>query len=173
MRWQASAGVAEIEQLLEKEALAAQKRLARDALARLRQQLRLASTRPEADLRQALAGRDAISLGCERERCKTEIARPEQEQATARTGGRTDAPEPGSHRRLRPGGPRQGSHGESAAARYRAALRPWARLRLAHALLGEALNRFRERAQAPMVTAASAYFSLDDGRALRAVGRGR
>jgi hypothetical protein len=38
-------------------------------------------------------------------------------------------------------------------------VRPWARLRLAHALLKEALNRFRERAQAPMVAAASTYFS--------------
>lgn len=52
---------------------------------------------------------------------------------------------------------------ESAAARYRAAIRPWARLRLAHALLKEALNRFRERAQAPMVAAASTYFSLMTG----------
>ena len=52
---------------------------------------------------------------------------------------------------------------ESAAASYRAAVRPWARLRLAHALLQEALNRFRERAQAPMVTAASAYFALMTG----------
>ncbi len=54
---------------------------------------------------------------------------------------------------------------ESAAARWRAALRPWVRLRLAHALLAEALNRFRERAQTPMVASASAYFSLmTDGR---------
>jgi uncharacterized protein YhaN len=52
---------------------------------------------------------------------------------------------------------------ESAAARFRAAIRPWARLRLAHALLKESLNRFRERAQAPMVAAASTYFSLMTG----------
>jgi uncharacterized protein YhaN len=52
---------------------------------------------------------------------------------------------------------------ESAAARFRGAVRPWARLRLAHALLQEALNRFRERAQAPMVAAASTYFSLMTG----------
>ena len=52
---------------------------------------------------------------------------------------------------------------ESAAARFRAAIRPWARLRLAHALLKESLNRFRERAQAPMVAAASSYFSLMTG----------
>ena len=52
---------------------------------------------------------------------------------------------------------------ESAAARYRAAIRPWARLKLARALLQEALNRFRERAQAPMITKASAYFALVTG----------
>ena len=54
---------------------------------------------------------------------------------------------------------------ESAAARYRSAIRPWARLKLARALLQEALNRFRERAQAPMVSAASVYFSLMTGGA--------
>ncbi len=52
---------------------------------------------------------------------------------------------------------------ESAAARYRSAIRPWARLKLAHALLQESLNRFRERAQGPMVTLASGYFSLMTG----------
>jgi uncharacterized protein YhaN len=52
---------------------------------------------------------------------------------------------------------------ESAAARFRAAIRPWARLKLAHALLKESLNRFREYAQAPMVAAASTYFSLMTG----------
>ena len=52
---------------------------------------------------------------------------------------------------------------EAAAARYRSAIRPWVRLKLARALLQESLNRFRERAQAPMVTAASAYFSLITG----------
>jgi uncharacterized protein YhaN len=54
---------------------------------------------------------------------------------------------------------------ESALARCRAAVLPWVRLRLAQALLREALGRFRERAQAPMVEAASAYFALmTDGR---------
>lgn len=52
---------------------------------------------------------------------------------------------------------------EAAAARYRAALRSWARLKLARALLQAALRRFRERAQAPMMTHASTYFSLITG----------
>lgn len=165
----ALAGVADSGQLPGQENLAAQKRSVCDALDRLRQQLRLASTRPEAELRQTLAGRDAISLDAERERCKAEIARLEQEQATARqTEEQTrrnleaiDASDQAARAR---------EAMESAAARYRAALRPWARLRLAHSLLSEALSRFRERAQAPMVAAASAYFALmTDGRYPRLV----
>ena len=49
---------------------------------------------------------------------------------------------------------------EAALARYRAAIHPWARLKLARALLQQAVNRFRERAQAPMVAAASQYSAL-------------
>jgi len=36
-------------------------------------------------------------------------------------------------------------------------------LKLAHALLQKSLNQFRERAQAPMVAAASTYFALMTG----------
>ena len=48
---------------------------------------------------------------------------------------------------------------ERAAASIRANMSPWIRSRLAHALLAEALKRFRDRAQGPMLTAASSYFS--------------
>lgn len=48
---------------------------------------------------------------------------------------------------------------ERAAASIRANISPWIRSRLAHALLAEALKRFRDRAQGPMLTAASSYFS--------------
>ena len=48
---------------------------------------------------------------------------------------------------------------EHAAASVRANMSPWIRSRLAHALLAEALKRFRDRAQGPMLTAASRYFS--------------
>lgn len=47
---------------------------------------------------------------------------------------------------------------ERAAASVRANMSPWIRSRLAHALLAEALRRFRDRAQGPMLTAASSYF---------------
>ena len=49
---------------------------------------------------------------------------------------------------------------ESAIARYCAGVKPWAQLKLAESLLQEALRRFRDRSQAPMVTLASEYFSL-------------
>jgi uncharacterized protein YhaN len=95
-------------------------------------------------------------------RCREEIRRLEQEQQDARQA------EEQARRALesidtsdRAAAAREAM--ESAAARYRAAIRPWARLRLAHALLREALSRFRERAQAPMVVAASRYFSLISG----------
>jgi len=164
-----AAGVASAGQLPEQEALAEHKRQARDALNRLCQQLAQASARPQAALRQSLAGRDAISLDADRERCKTEIARLEHEQAAARQA------EEQARRALeaidasdRAACAREAM--EAAAARYRAALRPWARLKLAQSLLGEALSRFRERAQAPMVAAASTYFALmTSGRYARLV----
>ena len=158
----AAASVATVEQLLEREDSATRKRLAQDTLAMQRQQLAQASTRSEVELRERLAGQDAIAMDSERERCRTEIARLDQEQTSARQA------EELTRRALeaidssdRAATAREAM--ESAAARYRSAIRPWARLRLAHALLQEALNRFRERAQAPMIAAASTYFSLMSG----------
>lgn len=55
-----------------------------------------------------------------------------------------------------------------ATARIETNVRPWMRVRLAHALLGEALQRFRERAQAPMLRAAEHYFrQMTDGEFVR------
>ena len=47
---------------------------------------------------------------------------------------------------------------EQAASSVRAHMSPWIRSKIAHALLAEALKRFRERAQGPMLAAASGYF---------------
>lgn len=102
---------------------------------------------------------NGIAIESERERCRAEMTQREQDQASAREA------EEQTRRALeaidasdRAAAAREAM--ESAAARFRGAVRPWARLRLAHVLLQEALNRFRERAQAPMVAAASTYFSL-------------
>jgi len=47
---------------------------------------------------------------------------------------------------------------ERAAASVRSHMSPWIRSRIAHAVLAEALTRFRDRAQGPMLLAASGYF---------------
>ncbi|MCC2643952.1 MAG: uncharacterized protein K0S45_4365 [Nitrospira sp.] len=155
---------ATIERLPELEEQAARKREVRQSLTLLRRQLAVASSRVEDELRASLSGLDALAIESERDRCRAEIERREQEQASARQA------EEQARRALeaidasdRAAMAREAM--ESAAARYRSAIRPWARLKLARALLQEALNRFRERAQAPMVSAASGYFSLITGSA--------
>jgi DNA repair protein SbcC/Rad50 len=150
------------ERLPEREESAKRKRQASTALAKLRQQLAQASTRPLDTLRQRLAGQDAVAMESERRRCRDEIERREEEQTNARRAEEQarravdaiDASDRAAQAR---------EAMESAAARYRAAIRPWARLKLAHALLQDALKRFRERAQAPMVARASTYFALMTG----------
>ena len=157
-----AAGVASADKLPECEERAARKRQARDGLTSLRAQLAQASNRPETELRENLAGSDAIALESEREHGRAEIARREEEQTGAR-----EKEEQARHALAaidtsdRAAAAREAM--ESAAATFRAAIRPWARLRLAHTLLSESLKRFRERAQAPMVAAASTYFLLMTG----------
>jgi len=158
----AAAGVAAADGLPEREERAAHKRAARQTVQMLRQRLAEASARPETSLREGLAGRDVIAIEGERERCRAEIASLELSQASGRQEEeRTRRALEAVDESDRAARAREAM--ESAAARYRTALRPWARLRLAHALLSEALNRFRERAQAPMVAAASTYFALMTG----------
>lgn len=141
---------------------ATRKRQAKATLTAHQQQLAKASNRTVDELHERLAELDAIAIDGERERCRDEISRLEQEQAKARQAEEQtrraleaiDASDAAAKAR---------EAMESAAARYRSAIRPWARLKMAHALLQEALNRFRERAQAPMVSAASGYFELMTG----------
>ncbi len=160
----AAAGGATIDTLPELEEAATRKRQAQRNRSLLQDQLAKVSSRSEKELRTQLAGRDAFALDSERDRCRAEIERREQEQTSVRQA------EEQTRRALyavdtsdRAAIAREAM--ESAAARYRSAIRPWARLRVAHTLLQEALNRFRERAQAPMVSAASSYFSLMTGGA--------
>ena len=156
------AGAAQVAQLPAIEDSAARKRLVRATLERQREQLALASPRPEAALRADLNDQDGMAIDAERERCQGEIARLEREQAKARQAEvaarqaleAIDASDRAARAR---------EAMESAAARYRGAIRPWAQLKLAHALLAQALEQFRERAQAPMVALASTYFSLMTG----------
>jgi exonuclease SbcC len=59
---------------------------------------------------------------------------------------------------------------ERAASSVRTNMAPWIRSKIAHSLLAEALKRFRDRAQGPMLTAASKYFErMTRGRFVRLV----
>lgn len=159
-----AAHVATIDRLPELEEAASRKRQAQRNLALLQDQLARASSHSEEEIRTRLAGHDAFSLDSERDQCRAEIERREQDQSSARQTEEQarlvletiDTSDQAAIAR---------EAMESAAARYRSAIRPWARLKLAHALLQEALNRFREQAQAPMVSSASSYFALMTGGA--------
>lgn len=157
-----SAGVDSVERLPDREEAAARKHKARATLQAQRQRLASASTRSIDELRERLLGQDTTTMDGQRLETRAEITRCKEEQASAREA------EERARRTLeaidtsdRAAMAREAM--ESAAARFRSAIRPWARLKLAHALLQEALNRFRERAQAPMVAAASTHFSLMTG----------
>ena len=158
----ATAGVGTLEKLPELEEAAARKRGDQNSLRQLRQQITAASSRSEEQLRQKLSGRDALTIDAERAHCREEITRREQALSAARqteeqTRRALEAIDSSDRAALA----REAM--EAAAARYRSAIRPWARLKLARALLQESLNRFRERAQGPMVALASSYFSLITG----------
>ena len=159
-----NAGVTAIDDLPACEEKAHRKRVLAGRLAVLRQQLADASSSSEQGLRERLAGQDAASMKFELERIGTDISRQDAELAAMRQAEELarhaleaiDTADTAAAAR---------ESMEAAAARLRSAIRPWARLRLAHALLREALNRFRERAQAPMIAAASIYFTLITGGA--------
>lgn len=156
----AAAGVRTPDELPEREAADQRKRQLHDRLATLEEQIRKASDQTETDLRTRLAQwPDAAAL--ERARSSGEAAI--QQIKEARTSARekeeearrallaVDASDAAAQAR---------EALDAAASRFAMAIRPWARLRLAHALLQQALTRFRERAQAPMILAGSTYFSL-------------
>ena len=157
-----AAGVATDEALANIEEKSARKRTLAEALATQRRQLAQASTLTSAVLRERLAGVDLPALDADRERCEQAIERLKDEQKAA-----SDL-ESDARRRLEAidasdTAARAREAMESAIARYRNAVLPWARLKLAHALVEEALRRFREKAQAPMVKVAGDYFALISG----------
>jgi hypothetical protein len=132
----------------------------REAIAevdRARTQLALSSRRPVDELRNLLTNHDAARMDVDEATClheqtqvqdRLQASRPREESARraleAIDGADTAA------------AAREGM--ERAAAGVRTNMSPWIRSRIAYALLAEALRRFRERAQGPMLTAASSYF---------------
>ena len=133
------------------------KRQAQADLDQARAQLAQASRHPVPDLRAWLEGQDAARMDADEERCTREGAEletqlraaREHEEATRRALQAIDSADTAA-------AAREGM--ERAAAGVRAAMGPWIRSRLAHGLLAEALKRFRDRAQGPMLLAASAHF---------------
>ncbi len=157
-----AAGVSSAVELEPAEALAAQGRALQADVQRLTAQLAAASHRPVDALRTEVAALDVAGSDAERARIATALpglqARIDQAaeaQLVARQAFEaidTSAAAAEAREAM-----------ESAVARYRAALQPWAQLKMAESLLQEALRRFRERAQGPMVTLASEYFGLITG----------
>jgi uncharacterized protein YhaN len=153
--------------LPELEAQSAQRRAMESELALIDQQLAQAASRPLNTLRAELAGRDLAELDAERQQAEQACAQADaalqralgSAQAAQQALDAVDASAQAAEAR---------EAIELAAARWRDAVRPWARLRLAHALLERATRRFRERAQAPMLGAASSLFAtMTGGRYVR------
>jgi uncharacterized protein YhaN len=158
----AAAGVDDAVALPEAELRSAQRRFAEDRRADLERQLASASRRPLPALAERLAQEDVTALPAEEDACIEAIAaleRSERSAAQAEEEARRalDAVDAGDGAAAA----REGM--ELAAAAVRAGIGPWIRARLAHSLLQEATSRFRERAQGPMLRAASGYFAQITG----------
>lgn len=136
-----------------------------DASARLEdlnEQLSRTSQKSAVSLRAELAGLDSVAVDAEKQACAETIARLEAEECaaidseqTARAVlARVDTSDEAAQAR---------EEMEAAIARYRAGVRPWAQLKLAEALLGEALRRHRDKAQGPVLALAGDYFRLMTG----------
>ncbi len=149
-------------ELPEAEERSTAQRALHDKVRELDGQLRRSTARPLAALRTELAGRDVVDMEAELATLDTQVTQLETAVGTASAAVHTarqtleaiDTSAAAAEAR---------EHMESAVARLRAAIPPWMQLRLADSLLQEALKRFRERAQAPMVRLASEYFGLMTG----------
>lgn len=153
-----AAGVESANQLPEAEEQSRRKREAQSEVDRASSQLALASRRSVDELRTLLADYDAARMDADEMSWSDELNRLEPDLQAAREGEelarRVLEAIDGSDTAV---AAREDM--ERAAASVRANMSPWIRSRLAHALLAEALKRFRDRAQGPMLTAASSYFS--------------
>ena len=151
------AGVQDARSLPDAEVLSERRRDAARQLDALKSQLNSTSTKDASTLRAELTGLDCVAIEQEKQTGTAEIERLEQdeqaaimaEQDTRLALAGIDTSDQAAQAR---------EEMEAAIARYRAGVRPWAQLKLAQALLGEALRRYREKAQGPLVELASAYF---------------
>ena len=161
------AGVADADSLPEAENRSEQRRLAQARLKDLTEQLAKTSTKDAATLRAELVDMDTITIDSEKQACDSHIERLAADEITAIAAEQTtrsaleavDTSDEAAQAR---------EAMEVAIARYRSGVRPWAQLKLAEALLAEALRRHREKAQGPVVELAGEYFKLiTEGRFVR------
>ncbi|MGJ7581096.1 AAA family ATPase [Variovorax sp. RHLX14] len=152
-----AAGVASAALLPEAEENSRRKREAVHEIDRSRNHLAQVTSRDLDELRRSLEGWDVARMDAE----ERALAQGEAQTETALQSARVA--EESTRRALDAidgsdiaANAREGM--EQAAARVRADMAPWIRSRLAHALLAEALKRFRDRAQGPMLQAATTYF---------------
>ncbi len=155
-----AAGVDTARKLPELEARAKRKRESEINLDQIQRQLVKASPQyTEEQLRLHLASKDVASLDTDIENYRLALITLEQELQLAR--------EHEEHTRTRlqeiDGSDQAALELEfmqQAVSNIGANMPAWIRSRLAHALLTDALNRFRERAQAPMLNSATRFLSL-------------
>lgn len=159
-----AAGVAGAEQLPQAEEQSRRKREAQADIDRTRKDLATASSRPIAELRTLLGECDPARMDADEAALQQELSQVDDALRGARAAEETarraldavDASDVAVAQRQQM---------ERASAAVGAAMTPWVRSRLAYALLDEALKRFRDRAQGPMLQAASAYFEcMTDGQ---------
>lgn len=158
----AQAQVAQVDALPEAELRSDQRRDVAARLQTLRAQLARTSSQDADSLRAALASQDSAALEQEKQACAVQVEQLEQdeklaiaaEHAAQHAVAEIDTSDAAAQAR---------EEMEAAVARYRAGVRPWAQLKLAEALLTEALRRHREKAQGPVLALAGEYFCLMTG----------
>lgn len=156
------AGTQKAEELPDAEAQSERCRDVARQLETLKSQLNSASAKDAATLRADLVNLDTVSIEQEKQTGALQIERLEVDEQAAITAEQdtrmalagVDTSDKAAHAR---------EEMEAAIARYRAGVRPWAQLKLAQALLGEALRRYREKAQGPLIELASEYFNAMTG----------
>lgn len=163
------AGVSTEDGLVDAEVRSEHRRAMADRLQHQRSQLAGASEKDLSALRQQLLDQDSLALDVERQTLTDEIQRLEgleqaaisAEHLAASNLAAIDTSDEAARAR---------EEMESALARYRSGVRPWAQLKLAEALLSEVLRRHREKAQGPVVALAGRYFEMmTAGRFVRLV----
>lgn len=161
------AGVNTIDELERVERRSDARRAVAQQLALQRAQVTQASQIEPDELRRLLTSMDTVALELERKAAEDEMVQLEAQEHQAINAAHeaqsalnaVDTSDDAAQAR---------EDMESAVARYRAGVRPWAQLRLAEALLSEVLKRHREKAQGPVLALASRYFeTMTAGRFVR------